>query len=252
MNRTPFDKNVSLRAYLNKGKDLNITKNGVSLIEHLLTHPLGDDIIYYSVTRVVAHPECHIEKDKIQHLLYKNYPNFRFSSIKTEEEKSAFINRFDLVNNIYIAPNNGSSPRTVDYSIGWMQFFLLGDDTFHLFDWAKQYNDQYNDGLKATDKIGFNIWHTLVNAVSNMRDTADRFDKVQDKLNTLFTDYPEGLKHKNNFDQTPYEMLVSMNKEDKYMYHDNIKKVMTVLEYMELKLEVKNNQQSNLTKKVKI
>jgi hypothetical protein len=254
MERTPFTKNVSLKAYLNKGKDLNIRQHGVSLIEHMLKQPFHDAIVYYSITRLVAHPNCIVEKDKIQHLLYKNYAEFRFSAIKTEEEKSAFINRFDLVNNIYIAPNNGDRPKEVSYSIGWLQFFLLGEDSFHLFDWAKQYNEQYRDGLKATDKVGFNIWHTLVNAVSNMRDNLDRFDKVHEKLNTLFNDYPEGLKHKNQFNQTPCEMLAQMIKEDKYMYHDNMKKTLNVLEYFNLQLELKDSElpASSHSKKLKV
>lgn len=250
MNRTPFNQNVSLRAYLNKGKDLNITKNGVSLIEYLLRQKINDAIISYSITRMVAHPQCVIEKDKIQQLLYSNYPNFRFSAIDTEEQQSTFIKRFDLVHNIYIAPNSGDRPKEVSYSSGWLQFFLLGDDSFHLFDWAKKYNEEYIDGLKCTDKFEFNVWHTLVNAVGNMRDNSERFNKIQEKLQVLFIDYPEGLNHKNSFNETPYEMLAEMSKTDKFMYHDNIKKVMTILEYFNLQLELKNS--SNPSKKMKI
>jgi hypothetical protein len=251
MERTPFSKNVSLRAYLNKEKDLNITKNGISLIEHSLNQKFNDPIIYYSITRLVSHPKCIIEQKKIQSLLYKNYSNFQFGAIKTDEQQSTFINRFDLNNNILIAPNNGNNPKAVDYSIGWLQIFLLDTNSFFLFDWAKKHHQEYQNGLKSVDKIGFNVWHTLVNTVSNMADNLNTYDCLHEKLNTLFKDHPEGLYHQNNFNETPYEMLEKISKKPEYSSHENLKRALHVLEYFRLQTEVEVNIQPQ-NKKIKI
>jgi hypothetical protein len=252
MERTPFNKNVSLKAYLNKDKNLNITQNNISLVEHILKQNFNNSLIYYSVTRLVAHPECTIEQNKIQTLLYKNYSHFQFGAIKTNEQKTAFINRFDLTNNILIAPNTGEKPNEIHYSIGWLQFFLLGTSSFQLFDWAKQYNSQYSEGLKSIDYIGLNIWHTLVNAVSNMPDNLTTFNQIEKKTHDLFSDYPEGMKEKNHFNETPYEMLHNISQKTQYGSHYNIKKTLALLHYLKLQGEVSVNLSEILPKKLKI
>jgi hypothetical protein len=252
MERTPFNKNYTLRAYLNKGGDLNISKNGVSLIEHMLTQRYDDVTKYYSVTKLVAHPECIVDKDnkKIQTLLYFSFSNFQFGAIKKEEQESGFINKFNLKNNIFINPNIIPGKRETSYSIGWLQFFLIDNHTFQLFDWAKKYSDEYSDGLKATDQIGYNIWHTLFSAVANLQNTDAIFNAVCEKVKTLLNDYPEGLNQKNNAGETPYEFLNRLNNEPEYVNKSNIKKILSYCQYLELQSEIEI--QNSSSKKLKL